>query len=116
MDYRPPGAGVRSPLERQGATRGGSVAGTTGLEHLTASQKREAAEHDRNIRDYSPEMVQTAFSDVSWLLRVMGIESIDLPTMSKREAKDFLMNLRWLRSRKAALMRLGSSMRERGLA
>lgn len=103
---RPPGVGAVSPLERHGATRGGSV-GKTGLEYLAESQKREAAEHDRNVRDYTVEMLPAVYDDVC--RRIAGFTSMRL---SKTEASE----LRWWRSRKAALLRLGSSMRERGLA
>lgn len=98
-DHRPPGAGRRSPLERATVTRGGSV-GKTGLDYLTESQKREAAEHDRNVRDYSPETVEAAWFD-----------------LTARNAWDKKSpEHRWVMARRAALRRLGVSMRERGLA
>lgn len=72
----------------------------TGLDFLTASQKREAVEHDRNIRDYSPAMVQAAWEDLQ------GRKAFDKQDQEHR----------WVMARRAALMRLGSAMRERGLA
>lgn len=94
----PPRAGAISPVERNRATTGGSV---TGLERLTASQAREIAEHDANVRDYKPETVAAAYADVCAKLRLHDLEP---------------QELRWLKARKAALMRLGNRMRERGLA
>lgn len=99
-DHRPPGAGGNPSLERRGATRGGSVAGMSGLDHLTESQRRSAAEHDRAVRDYSPETVEAAW--------------FDLDARKAWDRKD--PEQRWVMDRKAALRRLGVSMRERGLA
>ena len=98
-DFRPPGAGWKRPLERSGATRGGGVE-KTGLDFLSESQKREAAEHDRAIRDYTPETVEAAWNDLS--------------ARKAWDRKD--PEQRWVMARKAALGRLGASMRERRLA
>lgn len=93
-----PRAGSPSPLERTTcATRGGSM---TGLERLATYQQREAAEHDRAVRDYSPDLVATAYDD-----------------LDSREAwnrKD--PEHRWTMARKAALLRLGAQMRKDGRA
>jgi len=93
----PPGAGGKSPLERTRATRGGSV---SGLDLLSESQKREAAEHDSNVRDYTPEMVSAAFEDLH------GRRVFDRKDQEHR----------WIMARKAALGRLAHTMRERGVA
>lgn len=100
---RPPGAGRVSPLERQGATRGGSVAGMTGLERIAANQAREAAEHDRNIQDYTPAMMPAIYDDVC--RKISEFPSFGL-------TKDEKWELLWLKQRKAALLRLGSTMRK----
>ena len=102
-DHRPPPAGGKPPLERPTATRGGSM---TGLDHLAAKQAREAAEHDSNIRNYTPEMVAAAYEDLN------RRSLIDRPGQTWEQAQE----KQWGRSRLAALLRLGSSMRERGLA
>jgi hypothetical protein len=91
-----PRAGGKSPLEAARLTRGGSVGG---LDYLTAIQKREAAEHDRNIAGYTAEMVAAAFAD--------------LYPRRGTDRKD--PEQRWIMERKAALGRLAVSMRERGL-
>lgn len=91
----PPGAGVLSPVERRGATTGGSM---TGLDYLSESQKREAAEHDRNVRDYTPAMVAAAFEDLH------GRRVYDRKDQEHR----------WIMSRMAALGRLAVKMREGG--
>jgi hypothetical protein len=97
-DNRLPTAGKPSPVERRaGATTGG---GMTGLDYLEAAQKREAAEHDRNVRDYTPQMVQAAWNDLA-----------DRPAHNRKDPEQ-----RWVAARRAALRRLGISMRERGLA
>ena len=98
-DHRPPGAGGKPALEAGRLTRGGSV-GKTGLDFLSESQKREAAEHDRAVRDYLPETVAAAWDDLS------GREAWDRKDPEHR----------WVLARRAALRRLGVSMRERGLA
>jgi hypothetical protein len=96
-DYRPPGAGGISPLERGAATRGGSM---SGLEHLSAIQAREAMEHDRAVRDYLPETVEAAWNDLA-----------GRAVHDRRNPEH-----RWVMARRAALRRLGVSMRERGIA
>lgn len=97
-DHRPPTAGKPSPVGRRYvATTGGSV---TGLDHLTAIQAREAAEHDRAVRDYRPHTVEAAWNDLS------GREC-----WNRKDSEQ-----RWVASRRAALRRLGVSMRERGIA
>ena len=102
----PPVAGSVSPLERKGATRGGSVV-KTGLDFLAERQAREQAEHDRNIRAYTAGMLPAVFDDVC--RRIAAFPCFGL-------TKDQGHELRWLKQRKAALLRLGRSMRERGLA
>lgn len=77
-----------------------SVGRMTGLDMLTASQRREAAEHDRAVRDYTPETVEAAY--------------FDLDARRAWDKKDH--EHRWIMARKAALLRLGHSMRERGVA
>ena len=57
-----PSAGASSPVERATATTGGSM---TGLDHLTASQKAEAASHDAFVRDYTPDMLEAAWADLT---------------------------------------------------
>lgn len=94
-DNRPAGLGGVHVI------RHGSAPVMTGLDHLSESQKREAAEHDRNVANYTVAMLPTVYDDVCRRLRVPDLEPVDL---------------RWLKSRKAALLRLGLSMRERGLA
>lgn len=85
-DNRAPGAGARPALERRGATRGGSM---TGLDYLSAAQAREAAEHDKAIRDY----------DENTLLAVAG----DLGKRRAWDRKD--AEQRWVMARKAAVLR-----------
>lgn len=72
----------------------------TGLDYLTASQKREADEHDRNIRDYTPAMVEAAWEDLR-----------ERPAHNKKDHEQ-----RWVMARRAALARLGAAMRKGGLA
>lgn len=69
----------------------------TGLDYLSAAQQREAAEHDRNVRDYTPEMVSAAFEDLH------GRRVYDRKDQEHR----------WIMSRMAALGRLAVQMRER---
>lgn len=95
-DHRPR-AGGNSPVERRGATTGGSM---TGLDYLEAIQKREAAEHDRNVRDYEPETVEAAYMDLA-----------KRPAHERKNPEH-----RWVAARRAALRRLAISMRERGVA
>jgi hypothetical protein len=96
----PPRAGAISPVERTRATTGGSVAGMSGLDYLTASQALEAAEHDKNLRDYTPALVAAAWEDLS--------------RRRVHDKKD--QEHRWVMARRAALGRLAVSMRERGIA
>lgn len=107
---------VRITDHRPAASRGlggthvirhGSAPAMTGLDYLSESQKREAAEHDQNVASYSVAMLPAVYDDVC-----RRIERFPKVGLSKAEASE----LRWLRSRKGALLRLGSSMRERGLA
>lgn len=72
----------------------------TGLDYLTASQKREAEEHDRNVQDYTPAMVQAAWEDLR-----------ERKAYDKKDHEQ-----RWVMARRAALMRLGAAMRKGGLA
>jgi len=96
----PPGAGAKPPLERASVTRGGSVGKMDGLDHLAAIHRREAEEHDRNVRDYSPATVAAAWED-----------------LSSRDAWDRKNpEHRWVLERRAALRRLGVAMSERGFA
>ena len=97
-NHRLPTAGKSSPVGgRTASTTGGSV---SGLDYLEAAQKREAAEHDRNVRDYTPQMVQAAWNDLA-----------ERPAHNRKDPEQ-----RWVAARRAALRRLGISMRERGLA
>ena len=96
-DYRPAGVGRKSALEAGRLTRGGSVSKT---DRMTASQAREAAEHDRAVADYSPRLVEAAWND-----------------LAGRVAYDWRdPEARWVMASKAALRRLGASMREGRLA
>ncbi len=88
--------GGRSPLERPTATRDGSM---TGLDYLTGLQNREAAEHDRNVRDYSAQTLEAAFEDLKG--RVV---------FEKKDPEH-----RWVMNRRAALVRRAQSM-QRGVA
>lgn len=85
-DHRPPGAGSPSPLERRGATRGGSV---TGLDYLTASQRREAEQHDRAVKDYGPALLDSAYEDLK-----------ARPANDRKNPEH-----RWIMARRAALLR-----------
>ena len=86
-NYRPPGAGASRPLERATVTRGGSM---TGLDHLDAINRQEAAEHDRAIADY----------DEDTLLAI----ACDLGKRYACNRKD--PEQRWVMARKAAVLRL----------
>lgn len=72
----------------------------SGLDYLEAIQKREAAEHDRAVRDYDPETVEAAFMDLA-----------DRPAFERKNPEH-----RWIMNRRAALRRLAISMREKGIA
>lgn len=92
----PPTAGKPSPVGRRHvATTGGGV---TGLDYLEAAQQREAAEHDRAVRDYEPETVALAWDD--------------LTARNCWDRKN--PEHRWVMARRAALRRLGIAMLERG--
>lgn len=78
-DYRPPGAGGKRPLERQGATRGGSVAG----------MKMEAM-HDHAVAEYAEPLAAAVHADLTRQLR-------------RRVHAGF--DLRWVQERAAALQR-----------
>lgn len=93
-----PTAGKPSPVGRRtAATTGGSM---TGLDQLDTIQRREAAEHDRAIASYPPELVAAAYED-----------------LHRRNAYDRKNpEQRWVMARKAALGRLALRMRERGEA
>ncbi|MFZ9938223.1 MAG: hypothetical protein ACO3JG_14385 [Luteolibacter sp.] len=93
-----PTAGKPSPVGRRtAATTGGSM---TGLDHLAAIQRREAAEHDRAVAGYLPETVAAAFEE-----------------LRRRAAYDRKNpEHRWILARKAALGRLALRMTERGEA
>jgi|694.fasta_scaffold35019_7 hypothetical protein len=95
----PPTVGKPSPVGRRtAATTGGSVSGVSGLDALEAIQRREAAEHDRAVAGYEPEMVAAAYED--------------LHRRNAWERKN--PEHRWIMARKAALGRLALRMRERG--
>jgi hypothetical protein len=79
---------------------GGSGPRMDGLDHLALIHRREAAEHDRNVRDYSPATVAAAWDDLA------GREAWDRKNPEHR----------WVLERRAALRRLGAAMRERGEA
>lgn len=85
-DHRPT-AGKPSPVGRRtAATTGGSM---TGLDYLTASQARDAAAHDKAIRDYDEETLLTAATD-----------------LGKRRVFDRKdPEHRWVMNRRAALLR-----------
>lgn len=86
-DHRPAGAAA-------------SPAGMTGLDHLAARQRREAEQHDRNVRDYTPPMAQAAYAD----LHDRSLAGLDY------------MEKAWIQGRRAALLRLGTRMKREGLA
>lgn len=97
-DNRPPRAGASSPLDGAGRrTNGGNF---SGLDYLEVIQKKEAAEHDRNVRDYEPETVEAAFMDLA-----------KRPAHERKNPEH-----RWVMARRAALRRLAVSMREKGWA
>ena len=95
IDYRPPGAGTPSPLERTTA-RPGAVARqkfhssppVTGMDHWNRIEASMAAEHDRSVSAYSTETAQLALKDIS----IRKTQGRDPETI-------------WIRHRKAALMR-----------
>lgn len=94
-DHRPT-AGKPSPVGRRtAATTGGSM---TGLDHLAAIQKREAAEHDKAVAHYTPRLIEAAYND--------------LHGRNAWNRKD--PEQRWVMARLAALRRLGQRMGERG--
>ena len=85
-DYRPPGAGKPSPLERN--ARPGAAARPTGLDHWSRLEKEMQAEHDKAVRNYSKETSFAALADLA-----------HRPTTGKDP------ETRWIRHRKAALQR-----------
>lgn len=97
-DNRPTRAGAISPLD--GAARRTNGGSMTGLDYLEAIQKREAAEHDKAVRDYDPRTVEAAFMDLA-----------GRPAHERKNPEH-----RWVAARRAALRRLAISMRERGMA
>lgn len=62
-----------------------------GLERLHAIQAAEAAEHDRAVANYGPELLQAAYRD----LRARSVHDPKNPEH------------RWIMSRRAALLRAG---------
>lgn len=97
-DHRPPGAGAKSPLERQGATRGGSLPARpamTGLDHLAANRAAEQQSHDKWVAGLSCETLEAAWEDIK-----------DRPCRDMKDPEQ-----RWVANRKAALLRAGQRMR-----
>jgi hypothetical protein len=88
-NYRPPAAGASSPLERRGATRGGSVDGMDGLDHLWAAQTAEAANADAWVSGYDNDTLRG-------IARDLGGERV-------WDRKDPIQ--RWKMARKAAVLR-----------
>jgi hypothetical protein len=72
--------------KRRASTTGGSM---TGLDYLEAIQKREAAEHDKAVRDYTPHTVEAAWNDLA------GREC-----WNRKDPEH-----RWIMSRRAAVLR-----------
>ena len=89
-DHRPTGAGENLTIGGPPA-RPRAVASKTVPDYLTASQKREAEEHDRNIRDYTPAMVAAAWEDLR-----------DRRAHNKKDPEQ-----RWVMARLGAAMRKG---------
>ncbi len=90
----------RAGMPKVRITRPARPLAMDGLEHLALIHRREAAEHDRNVRDYSPATVAAAWDDLA------GREAWDRKNPEHR----------WVLERRAALRRLGAAMRERGEA
>lgn len=96
-DDRPPGAGSISPLERQGATRGGSVARLN-------SEDLMAMEHDRFVASYSPALIAAALKDIR-------LKPINTAGLDRRKDMDLIMERVWTRHRRAALLRAANGMK-----
>lgn len=96
---RPPGAGVVSPLERNGATRGGSVAGLS-------AEDRMAMEHDRFVDSYPPALIAAAYAD----LQGKPVSTLGLDR--KRDGAEIMARV-WTRHRRAALLRKANGMKHR---
>lgn len=94
-DHRPPGAAGKPPLEAARLTRGGSM---TGLDYLTASQQREAAEHDRNVAGLPPETLDAAYRDLR-----------DRKAYDPKDPEH-----RWIKARRAALLREAAKLKAAG--
>lgn len=89
---------IRIPKVR--ITRPAGPLAKDGLDYLSESERRTAAEHDRAIQDYAPATVAAAWNDLQ------GREVWDRKNPEHR----------WVLARRAALRRLGVAMRERGEA
>lgn len=64
---------------------------SSGLDHLERIQAREAAEHDKAVADYSPQLLQSTWEDLN--------------ARQAWDRKD--PEHRWIMARRAALMRAG---------
>ncbi len=93
-DHRPPGAGGKRPLEAGGLTRGGSLPGLSGPDHLAAIRSREAAEHDRWVAGYGREMLAAAWDDLR-----------GRPASDRKDPVQ-----RWVMGRRAAIARAAQRM------
>jgi len=94
-----PGAGRKPALEAARLTRGGSVAGMTGLDHLAARAAAEAAEHDKWVAGLSRETLEAVWADLK-----------KRPCANTRDHEQ-----RWVAGRKAAVARTAAKM-ERSMA
>jgi len=102
-DHRPPGAGGKPPVERQGATTGGSLPtrpAMTGLDHLAANITAEQAKHDSWVAGLTPATMEAAYQD---LLLPIDPEDFEKEWQYKQA-------LQWQKHRKAALRRAGYMM------
>jgi heme-degrading monooxygenase HmoA len=73
---------------------------SSGLEQLERIQAREAAEHDKAVADYSPQLLQSAWEDLN--------------ARHAWDRKD--PEHRWIMARRAALMRAGQRIVKGGRA
>lgn len=94
-----PGAGRKPALERASGTRGGSVSGMTGLDHLAVRAAAEAAEHDKWVAGLSRDTLEAVWADLK-----------ARPCSDKRDHEQ-----RWVAGRKAAVARAAARM-ERSMA
>jgi hypothetical protein len=88
-DYRPPSAGEKRPLERQGATRGGSLPALTGLDYITIINTAEMREHDKSVAGLPRQTLEAIIKDLG------GRHAYDRKNHEHR----------WIMSRTAAALR-----------